>query len=488
MFGWTFLKRIRFLAVLAFVAFALVVARASIQSITIDEAATYLGFVATGLYRKAAANNHVLNSMLMGASTELLGTSHFTARIPAMLGAIVYLSGAFLFCTAIAETALLQSVVFSALAFNPFILDHLVAARGYSLALGFLMMAIALPVWALSRNMDAESKISITLACSVCCGLSISANFSFGIAAVLMMGAIYLLMLWSSGYRNAIRLAVVSVLPAAAILLFLCGETIVSWPRGEFIYGATSLKESLASLADGSVTRPFYKPLAEAGPYVLSMVFASGIVWAISVARTRDWRIYVMAVLLSAAGLTMGVHLWLYRVYGLLMPKDRTAAFMVPLVVCALGIVATCSARSRMGNLSRGVFLSSLTLVTLFFLSCLRVSYFKEWAWDAETEDGYKVVRCIGERTGMARVGAGWPFMLPLNFYRVAEKSRLTEIVDEKTNPEGVEVYVLDTLHNPGVIEKRGLRVVYRGRSTDMVVAVDPEAEAAVRASGCVQD
>src|ERR1035437_7727907 len=65
-------------------------ARASIQSITIDEADTYLYYVGTpeASHWKSAANNHVLNSMLMRLSSSLFGVSNLTLRLPALLGAI----------------------------------------------------------------------------------------------------------------------------------------------------------------------------------------------------------------------------------------------------------------------------------------------------------------------------------------------------------------------------------------------------------------
>jgi hypothetical protein len=72
--------------------FALVwiVLRARIQSITIDEATTYDMFVARGLrfVFLPAANNHVLNSLLMLFSTRIFGVSQLTASVPALLGAI----------------------------------------------------------------------------------------------------------------------------------------------------------------------------------------------------------------------------------------------------------------------------------------------------------------------------------------------------------------------------------------------------------------
>src|SRR5258705_6127401 len=73
-----------------------VMARAAVQSITIDEADTYLVFVGRSApsHWAAAANNHMLNSMLMRLFTSLFGVYHLTVRLPALIGAAVYICAA----------------------------------------------------------------------------------------------------------------------------------------------------------------------------------------------------------------------------------------------------------------------------------------------------------------------------------------------------------------------------------------------------------
>src|ERR1700704_6294257 len=81
-------------------AFAMIwaIARAAVQSITIDEATTYNIFVFNRRFLWYAANNHVLNSTMMYAFTRVLGLSQFTARIPALVGAAFYITAAYRLC------------------------------------------------------------------------------------------------------------------------------------------------------------------------------------------------------------------------------------------------------------------------------------------------------------------------------------------------------------------------------------------------------
>src|SRR5580704_2452365 len=123
-----------------------VVARAAIQSITIDEAETYLNWVwpAYPTHWTPHANNHVLNSMLMRLFATIFGASPLTLRIPALLGAALYITAAYSLVRLITTRPLLQWSLFVCLVFSPFVMDYLVAARGYGMASAFLLWMIAL--------------------------------------------------------------------------------------------------------------------------------------------------------------------------------------------------------------------------------------------------------------------------------------------------------------------------------------------------------
>src|ERR1700759_2158647 len=81
----------------AFAAMCLVVIRAHVQNITFDEADTYLTFVQPSWQSHfwANANNHVLNSLLMRIFTVAFGVSNLTIRLPALIGAALYISACF---------------------------------------------------------------------------------------------------------------------------------------------------------------------------------------------------------------------------------------------------------------------------------------------------------------------------------------------------------------------------------------------------------
>src|ERR1700730_14711057 len=132
----------------ALFAFLWLAGRACVQSITIDEADTYLTYVAPQFPTQwsPSANNQILNSLLMRLFTSVFGPSNLSLRAPALIGAAIFIIAAYFIVTSLSSELMLQWPLFVCLVYNPFIMDHLVAARGYSLALAFLMAVVALAI------------------------------------------------------------------------------------------------------------------------------------------------------------------------------------------------------------------------------------------------------------------------------------------------------------------------------------------------------
>ena len=74
---------------------------------------------------------------------------------------------------------------------------------------------------------------------------------------------------------------------------------------------------------------------------------------------------------------------------------DRTAIWIVPLCVLAIGAAAV-NARP----------LHAMLYVTSFyFLLCMRLNYFKEWNWDADVNRIYPVLAWYNHTYGVRRCG-----------------------------------------------------------------------------------
>jgi hypothetical protein len=116
--------------------------------------------------------------------------SHLTLRLPALIGAGLYVAASVALCRRISDQRAIQWPLFVCLVYSPFVMDYMVAARGYGLALGCMLAAI----WALWG-----SRFGLA---SLCAGMSFCANFSFAyVDASLMLAAAVL------GWRETRKMA-----------------------------------------------------------------------------------------------------------------------------------------------------------------------------------------------------------------------------------------------------------------------------------------
>ena len=236
--------------------------RAVTQSITHDEAVTYGRYVSGPLYRLVSsndANNHVLHSLLCRTTVGVCGLTEFTLRLPSVAGGLLFL-------TMIARVGwrvwgfsatTLAAVLVMGL--NPFVMDYLSIARGYSLALAFWVAALD----QLLAARDAEQSFAGDLGLEVrrasrMLALSVLANLTFVVAAVALAGC------WA-GWAWRVRRQTANETPRQTLgwlwrglgrpgaIVFAClALPLVTIRPGHFYFGAQSLGESLRSVVEAS--------------------------------------------------------------------------------------------------------------------------------------------------------------------------------------------------------------------------------------------
>lgn len=458
------------------------IARACVQSITIDEADTYLVWVARPdpLHWAASSNNHVLNSLLMRLSTSVFGPSHLSVRAPALVGAAIYILMALALCLLLSAVVRVQWPLFVGLVFNPFIFDHLVAARGYALALAFLLAALAIAAYSHAREWPLGKACA---ACSVCLALSFAANFSFAIVDAFTMAAIGT---WACARTQTLqaraRILGACLLPGLLVTLFVSAPVILHWPKGQLIYGSYSLGEWFGEVVRDS--------LYELNPQIVNPMLMKVLVWAkhflipaLLLLAAWQWVLALRSkkakplgdvgpafcwLVLAVAAASIATHWAMFKLFHVLLPKERTAIWIVPLVMLAIGAVAT----------GKRALTISLYSLSFYFLFCLRLTYFREWSWDADVNKVYGVLAHYNHTYGVKEVTSNWMYTSALNFYRVASgRETLAEIRGMIETPPNRSIYVLNAARDEAFLKEQGLRVVYRGEGSEVVVAVRPEAE-----------
>jgi hypothetical protein len=461
-------------------AMAWAIARAVVQSITIDEADTYTVFVSRGGYLWYAANNHILNSTLMYGFIKMFGLSQFTARLPALIGAALYITAAYRLCRLLGASLLVQVTVFVCLVFNPFVFDHLVAARGYGLALAFLMWAI---VYYAELYMQERFLVVACAVSSACAGMSINANLSFAFVDLVAMTAILLSAVRQRPHQW-IRVLAACVLPAAAVISIVSGFAFLYFHAGEFVYGARSLGETFGSIIADSLFQTRFVFLE---PIVFPLVGVTGLVWFgyLLFSRTKAQVARFGWTAAAIFAVTAAIHWTAFRLFGLLLPKDRTAVYFFPLFMIVAGVLAAIPPPSRLGRYLRACFLGSLAVMAAYFLLCLRLTYFKEWYWDSDVQKTYAVLSCLNREHQVTRVASTWSYRAALNFYQFAQPTSIRDI-DEDFDPQQTQVYVVDPYHTPEALQGKDLKIFYRSPTTDLVLAASPSLAETFASGSCI--
>jgi hypothetical protein len=185
-----------------------------------------------------------------------------------------------------------------------------------------------------------------------------------------------------------------------------------------------------------------------------------------------------MPVLLATIATSLLAHWLAFRLFHVLLPKDRTALFFVPLCMLPIGIAAAFPIHPPAAKHARRALTIMLFAVSFYFLGCLRLSYFKEWQWDADVQKVYGVLAYYNRTYGIRDYVSDWKYGSALNFYRVLSgRETIAEIRSPLRIPVDAGVYALDWGAEEDFIKQQGLRVVYRGDTTDVVVAIRPQIE-----------
>ena len=405
-------------------AFIYVLLRAYYLSITYDEALTYLSYSIKsyiGIFtEESMANNHFLNTVLIKFFTGIFGVSEFVVRIPALIGASIYLASAYYISKLLfSKYYFLASVTL--LVSNALIMDFLPLARGYSLALGFFMVAL---YYLLKEE---HNEIVILM-----CTLSVLSSLSF---LYVYAAFIFLLVYRELGDIRSLALKVALPVGCSALFLFFTLFSAVGWMQqtGQFYFGGTTSfwQDTVKSLIVYSLYNNYYNTnLIWVSQVIIIVVSCLALLAAY---KTREKRL--LAVFSALATVILLIHI--HHALGTLFILDRAAIFFVPLFV--LLIVLTWQAiPSKLAN----VFFSVIViLLIIIFIGSINISHTVAWKYNANTKDAMIEIM-EDHQTGLKTVGVTWLYDSSTNFYRA--KYNLTWLEPAtRDGPDGSYDYYL---------------------------------------------
>jgi hypothetical protein len=385
--------------------FAVNIYRAATQGITIDEAFTYQYFVAPPLYQVMTsydANHHVVNSLLAKVTTGLFGVSELTLRIPSLLGGLIYLLAvrAIVLYVFSAEWAI---AAFALLSLNPFVLDYLSAARGYGLALGFLMSAL----WFLLRSQWSAG--------GWCCGLAIASNLSFAYPVAALAAMVLLADVTKRSFGRFLER--VSV-PAFVIPFVMYVFPLSHANSRQFTLSAPSLFYALQSYVYLTFMRklpPFVRLVVSSAEGLAILILVCSAVASIAILRNKSRTPADRLILLNGGTMLVCLAItWVGHVtIGLGYPLTRFGVYWP--VTISLGGAALAARYIRIRAL-RWTALAVPALCLVQFLNAFEVSYYQEWRFDAGSKRiAAFILRKHG--TGPLRIACSPLLQYSLGFY-----------------------------------------------------------------------
>lgn len=492
--------------------------RAATQSIVHDEALTwqlYLSGPASAIFQSYTANNHFLATVLFRISTALFGPSEFAMRLPTVLAGAWFYWTVFRLCGLVLGDGWLFLLSCAALTLNPLLLDFMVAARGYGLAIAGLF-------WALYQMLSWFHDRSTGLAADVLrkrlwkaalgCSIAVATNLTFLMPVSVLAAAFGVLIVRASEtsasagaplsplsskarkkskktkleapresthpYTPLIHFAVPVIVLAVA---FLLAAPIDLARSDDFYAGLPTAMQSLrdlmeSSFAYGNGFHILHRIEQTCSNIALVFFPLTALAALIVVAATkRPFRSAPELATLLASLAVVGSALLLiaaHLVSGIPYPQNRTGIYFIPLAsLAALGLARILVDRTGLPR-SMGFAVAILLLSsTLEFAAQWNVKSFLVWRYDADTKRIFQVLEAAAKPPGQIRLGVSWVFEPALNYYREVRNAAWMAPV-ERDGFNGVrQFYVVSVADQPNAPWSQ-LKQIYRGPVSGSVVAI----------------
>lgn len=288
--------------------------RAATQSITVDEASTYLNYVRehwANVWSNYGPNDHILYSILAQLSVRAFRVSEFSLRLPTVLAGFFLVIGIYRVLEQTVESRAVRWIALVGLTTAPLLLDFSVAARGYGLGLALLVWAIYFSV----RGRDAWAGVFV--------GLSVASTFNLAFSVVGLVAAP--LILDTDKLSVRIRRSLAVALTAAVIFVLICYPALRQVKTSQLYVGESTITAALYNVV-------FFTIRAVPGP--------SGSGWYGTGVGTRAIQyLFLPAVLLFVIGVSARTFL----------AKEYDRRSLAPTLALLLALVAIVGAHYLVG-------------------------------------------------------------------------------------------------------------------------------------------
>ena len=510
----------RLLAVaILLIAFGLSVYRAKVQTIAHDEALTYEWFLDQGVEHVLHYNpaNHVLQTLMAKPIVKFFGVTEFKFRIASLVGAGVYLTAVYLLCRQLFGEGLVFLLTVAMLALNPLVRDFMAAARGYSLGLAGLVVAMFAMARLASRGeFDAKDKqwrwgcaiASIALALAVAANLTNivpTACLTLACALVTLGGPGSLFQFGDERVRGFAKYFLapgaatgfcilwpylIQMRPAHGQVYFESGHAALrDIFDASFLYPWTDdLLNDLGAVAPAPGS--WQSRMTDVGEYVLlpllCFLVLAGLTLALrSRVSDRPGQRAQCQIFAGAAAGCVALPVVLHFVAKLDYPHSRYCLFVVPLFTVG-GMLAAKEISARFpSRIVKGLGLLVSAGVVCVYAQSLDAKTFRYNKYDSISRELYDAIERDARAHGLTNAGVGgtWWYEPEINFYRLRFRSTWMqeyEIKDKSywwntpnsLTPADYDYFVFIPVSDPGLSGPRIRTIYHDARAQVTIIAI----------------
>ncbi len=399
--------------------------RAVHLSMTHDESCSYLFFLDDNLwdvfFKKTgwpSANLQWLNSAFMQVSAAIFGHAEWSLRLHSLLGHLLYMLFSFLLLKNTAKNNWLLLAGFIVLNFNPYILDFFSLARGYGLALAWMLASLYyFSTWINSRKYGHLILVFVTAI------LSILGNFTaLNYFAAIFAAVVYVLLIkWKeTQFKSKWLNFLIPLLASGILYVFLRTPIHHLREKGELYYGAKTAYETLYTLIKNSLYGYKYLKMYNVEFFaatlllLLTIAILRSFVQLIKSPKNKSSLFYFIVAMMPL-GIFIGTVLQ-HELFGTLYLWNRTALLFVPL--CALSVAylwVDVWSNSDKWTMIFPIIIGLFCAVHLGKSSNL--TYTREWVYDASTKDMLLYMQNKTPQSQPVKLGVYWLYQPTTAYY-----------------------------------------------------------------------
>lgn len=419
----------------------------------------------------------------------------------ALVGGALYLIGTYKLCKLIFVNKLILSLSLLLLVINPFVIDFFSLARGYSLALGFLMLSLFY-FFKTYATTDARQVFNFRIKSFCLMSLAVIANFSFLNVYLALIGS-YFIIEFISIYLLKDEKASTNVflrnLCYIIIIITVCLSALIFSPLSKItkynlLYGGKIgfFHDTVGSLIQSSLYGKEYFSSSFDKYFIFVLIFLS-ILFVINVIclfyqkdKVNDKTLIAISLLVGISALSI-----IFQNIFLSTPfiLARAAIYFIPLFTLFILIFWNSILRNTfwIRTISNAILTFCSVIILFHYLFCINLSHTFDWRYDASTrvvmDRIFEIEQIIQPKAEMDQftIGATWWLVPAIDYYLLKHGGRykLVEPRGPETlaGPDGqYDFYYLDrcdqrilTKYQLTLINHYGVSDTYLGATSSLI-------------------